>query len=582
MAASGLRIGATLLACAVLLALSASPASSRLARLPAGNVISYRPVVGPTGATPATIFDTTFSNLDYSGGPVMPSNTNYTIVWAPSSYTGPQFQYDYVAGVNQFFVDLAHDSGSHTNSDSVSTQYNDANGNTAAYDSTFGGSFTDTDPLPPNGCPALQGDICLTDAQLQSELDQFLSAHNLPRDLTHAYFLLTPPGVASCLDEAGTICSVNADLNQAFCAYHTNSATPVSFLYANIPDYAGYPGCDPYVTFCPTPGFFPLCYYPNTYGDAVVSGISHEHNEMMTDPQPNNAWADWQPSCGPNTCGEEGGDKCNQDEANDPSTNPHLINGPYGLLDAPYNQVINGRGYWLQREWSNQGHQCLDFWTSNGNTATASFTHTPGAGTTVNFDASTSTATGGVAEYVWQFNDASGPQPQNTTIETAQATISHTFPEAGTYDVALTVMGADGTSNGTAHIVSIGSATTTTTTSTSTSTSSTTTVPPPPTSSSSSTSTTSSTTTSSTTTTHAPTTTTSTSTSPSSTTTATTTAPTTTTTQPTHRHKTTTTSTTTSTTSTTLSTCGGTFPTCSGSCPAGTTCQARGSHCMCK
>src|SRR5690349_5368339 len=144
MATSGLRIAATLLACAVSLALSASPASPRLARSPGRNAISYRPVAGLTGAAPATIFDTTFSNLDYSGGPVMPSNTNYTIVWAPSNYTGTPFQYDYVAGVNQFFGDLAHDSGSHTNSDSVSTQYNDANGHIAAYNSTFGGSLTDT------------------------------------------------------------------------------------------------------------------------------------------------------------------------------------------------------------------------------------------------------------------------------------------------------------------------------------------------------------------------------------------------------------------------------------------------------
>ena len=550
-------MGARLRACAVLLALSASPAMSRLARSPGGNAISYRPVVGSRRTSAATVFDTAFSNLDYSGGPVMPSNTNYTIVWIPSNYTGAPFQTTsnpsegYVAGVNQFFVDLAHDSGSHTNSDSVSAQYNDASGHTAAYDSTFGGSFTDTDPLPANGCPASPGHICLTDAQLQSELDQFLAAHALPRDLTHAYFLLTPPGVASCIDAAGTVCSVNADQNLAFCAYHGNSETSESFLYAYIPDYAGYVGCDPYVTFCPTG----ICYYPNTYADAVVSSVSHEHNETVTDPQPNNAWADWQPSCGPATCGEENGDKCNGDEASDPNT---ILNPlpPFGW-DAPYNQVINGRGYWLQREWSNQGHQCLDFWTSNGNTATASFTQTPGAGTTVNFDASSSVATGGVAQYVWQFNDAPGSQPQNKTVETGQATISHTFPQAGTYDVALTVMGPDGTSNGTAHVVSVGSATTT---STSSSSSSTSTSKPPTTSTSTSTSST---------TTVLPTTT--------STATAPTTTSTTTTTR--SRHKTTTT---TSATSTTLSTCGGTFPTCNGSCPAGTTCQVRGAHCACR
>jgi hypothetical protein len=450
-----------------MLAFSAGPASAILVQSPAGNkMISYRPLIGSKAATVASIFDAVFSNLDYSGGPVMPSNTNYTIFWDPSNYTGSPFQtssdpaQDYVAGVNQFFSDLAHDSSLHTNSDSVSTQYNDTNGHAAAYDSTFGGSFTDTDPLPDNGCPASPGDVCLTDAQIQSELDQFLSAHSLPRDLTHEYFLLTPPGVASCLDAAGTMCSPKAAGNPVFCAYHNNSTTSVSFVYANIPDSDGIRGCDPYVTFCP-PG---LCDYPNSYADGVLSGVSHEHNESITDPQPNDAWADWQPACTSTpmpSCGEEIGDKCSGAEGTDPNTvaNPE----PDGNF-APYNQVINGRGYWLQPEWSNQTHQCLDFWTSNGDSATASFTQSPGSETTVNFDASESIASGGVAEYVWQFNDASDQPPQNQTIETTQPTISHTFQQAGAYVVALTVMGSDGTSNGIAQTVSIAPPPTTTTT----------------------------------------------------------------------------------------------------------------------
>jgi hypothetical protein len=465
MASSGFRHYGPFVACAALLLLSAGPASAIVVRSPDGKMISYRPLVGSKAATAPNIFDTAFSNVDYSGGPVMPSNANYTIVWEPSNYTGSPFQtssdpaQDYVAGVNQFFSDLAQDSGSPTNSDSVSSQYNDTNGNTAAYNSTFGGSFTDTDPLPDNGCPALPGDVCLTDAQLQSELDQFLSAQSLPRDLAHEYFLLTPPGVASCFDAAGTMCSPNAAQNPTFCAYHASSSTSVSFVYANIPDYDGSPGCDPYFMFC-QPG---PCDYPNSYADGVLSGVSHEHNESITDPQ-GDAWADWQPLCASNPmppfCNEIG-DKCNGAEGTDPNTipNPQLDGN-----DAPYNQVINGRGYWLQPEWSNQTHHCLDFWTSNGNAATASFTQSPGSETTVNFDATGSTASGGVAEYAWQFNDAPGQSPQNTTIETTQPTISHTFPQAGTYIVALTVMGSDGTSNGIAQTVSIAPPPTTTTT----------------------------------------------------------------------------------------------------------------------
>ena len=47
----------------------------------------------------ARIYDAAFSNLDYSGGPVMPSNTNYTVVWQPSNYgSHTAFQTGYVSG----------------------------------------------------------------------------------------------------------------------------------------------------------------------------------------------------------------------------------------------------------------------------------------------------------------------------------------------------------------------------------------------------------------------------------------------------------------------------------------------------
>jgi PKD repeat protein len=441
--------------------LFAMPASAALTRLANGKEISYQPIFGkaPQGAKAPQQFEPVFSNLDYSGGPVMPANVNYTIVWKPSNYTGTQFQTDstpsdgYVFGVNQYLQDVAHDSGGHNNADSVSTQYNDAAGDKANYSAAYGGSFTDTDPLPANGCPALSGDICITDAQIQTELNSFLTAHSLPRDMTHEYFLLTPPDVASCFDAAGHACSANADGNQAYCAYHGASATASSFIYANIPDLTGNGSCDPFII-----GF--VLDYPNSYADGVLSSLAHEHNESITDPQPNNAWTDWQPGCSGSdeTCGGENGDKCAYYELNDP--NSDFSN------DTAFNQVINGREYWLQAEWSNQaanaqtgqaGH-CLDGWTSNGHAAHASFTQTQGAGNAVSFNASASTGSGGVKEYVWQFNDdvTPGDTPQQSTVETTKPTISHTFPQAGDYTVALTVMTSDGTSDGAAHTVTAG------------------------------------------------------------------------------------------------------------------------------
>src|SRR5438874_2087681 len=89
---SSFRAVATLLVCAAMLALSAGSASAVLMRLPGGKVISYHPLLHSRAANTASLFDTAFSNVDYSGGPVVSSNTNYTIVWSPSNYMRSPFQ----------------------------------------------------------------------------------------------------------------------------------------------------------------------------------------------------------------------------------------------------------------------------------------------------------------------------------------------------------------------------------------------------------------------------------------------------------------------------------------------------------
>ena len=67
---------------------------------------------------------------------------------------------------------------------------------------------------------------------------------------------------------------------------------------------------------------------------------------------------------------------------------------------AKYNQVINGHFYWYQEEWSNQGHTCLQRFTLPGSEPTATFTVTAGSGLAMTFNATGSTAPGGVADYV--------------------------------------------------------------------------------------------------------------------------------------------------------------------------------------
>ena len=413
-------LAATTVAAGVLIG-AAPPAQAVIVRLPDGQAKSYQPL--RTGPKP---FDATFQNLDYNGGPVMASNTNYTVYWAPSG--APAYPSDYRAGVDQYLGDLAHDSGGTANVDSVATQYNDSSGHFANYASVFAGRLVDTDPYPGSGCTGAT--VCLTDAEIQTELSNYLTAHGLPRDRAHEYFLLTPPGVESCFDAGGSQgCSAGSSVNPTYCAYHGNSFVGGGeFIYSNDPYVTGNFACDD-------------GNHPNGTGDgALEGGLSHEHVESITDPEPNNAWTDF----GGFTPGEIG-DKC-----------AGTLGTPLGTTagGASYNQVVNGHFYWYQTEWSNQGAGCLQSLTFAGVRPTATFIGTAAGGTAVKLDATGSTATGGVKQYNWQFND--GPDPTKTVFETTTPTVTHTFPANGSYTVGLTVYAADGTSIGAGRTITVG------------------------------------------------------------------------------------------------------------------------------
>ena len=178
--------------------------------------------------------------------------------------------------------------------------------------------------------------------------------------------------------------------------------------------------------------------HPNGPSDgALVGGLSHEHNESISDPVVNDAWtAGAGPNHGRHTVhGLEIGDLC------DGVNGTPLGTAPDGAM---CNQVINGHLYRYQEEWSNIGHTCLQRLGHVTTPPSATFVVTAGKGLTLNFDASASAAQGGVAEYVWQFNDSFGA----STVTRHVATVSHTFPAAGAYSVGLTIFAADGTSTG--------------------------------------------------------------------------------------------------------------------------------------
>jgi PKD repeat protein len=445
---SGIVLGA----CAVV-AVAASqlgtPTAAAAARPPASRAPAHPAAYVPLRGSKGTGFDRVFTNMDYNGGPVMPSNTDYMVLWSPSGLGA--YPAGYVSGLETFFSDLAHDSGGHQNVDSVSAQYQDLTGAFARYQTTFGGALVDTDPYPPTQCPTGPTNsfvsppetavtACITDPQIQSELTSFVTGQGLATDLSHEYFLMTPPGVESCFSGDPSAspafggCSAGEPLNFAFfCAYHENTSLSPMLLYANDP-------------FDASNGLCQDGNDPNgSFSDAEINGgLSHEQNESVSDPIPNDAWTNGAGALQ----GSEIGDQC-----------VGQMGTPLGLAPngAKYNQVINGHFYWFQEEWSNQTHSCLQRLTPSAARPHAMFTVTAGSGLTLNFNAAGSSAPGGVAEYVWQFNAV----PNQQTFEQTTPTISYTFPSAGAYSVGLTIMAKDGTSTGNGGIVTTGQSGTT-------------------------------------------------------------------------------------------------------------------------
>lgn len=234
------------------------------------------------------------------------------------------FDSSYERLINRYFADVAHDSGGASNVYSVATQY--TNGGGIQYQSTVGGSYIDHDPLPTSGCNDGQDAVCLSDTQLQAEIQRVLTLNGWHGSTSNVFFLMTPDGVGSCFDSHGTECSTNS-----FCAYHSDftdsNAEPV--LYANEPYQATISGC--------SSGSSPN----GGDADSTINTISHEHNEAITDPFGNAWWAN-------DGAEDEIADLC-----------AWTFGTASGSGTTMYNQVINGDHYWLQQEYSNAADGCV-------------------------------------------------------------------------------------------------------------------------------------------------------------------------------------------------------------------------------
>jgi hypothetical protein len=193
----------------------------------------------------------TFANP--SGAPILDSNRTYAIYWDPTDH----YHGDWQHLIDTFLQSMGAASGSFAGVFAVDAQYTDSANQHALYKSTFQGAYTDTDPYPSTGnCvdphPLNVRDriTCLTNAQLTTELETFISQHSLPKGMNTIFYLLTPPGVTICLDAGGPTghCSDYEGLpgdesyENSFCSYHgdLSPTNPLSgdgntILYAAIP-----------------------------------------------------------------------------------------------------------------------------------------------------------------------------------------------------------------------------------------------------------------------------------------------------------------------------------------------------------
>ncbi len=355
------------------------------------------------------------ANMTYHGGAlVIGPHTTHVVYWQPPGFTVTA---QYHTLIERFLADVAADSGRATNVYATDTQYDDSTNTFIQYQQTYAGALNDTNAFPATvaGCPLTDGTNtvanCLTQTQESTELDNFIQANSLPRGLDHLYLFVLPDNVETCVDDFSD-CGNILDTSPRYCAYHSsfNIGGHGLTLWANQP-YIGF-GHSPAHCNSGTASARPN----GDVTDHELNVISHEHNEIITDPT-GAGWFDT------NGAGENG-DLCNF------NFGTRIANNGVG----DYNQLINHNPYEIQLEWSNASSACAANYGAVAPTADFTFSPpSPHALDPVSFDGtlSHSNNSGGyLIDYQWNFGDSgtgSGPTP------------SHAYAAAGTYNVTLTV-----------------------------------------------------------------------------------------------------------------------------------------------
>jgi len=237
-----------------------------LAALAALTIAGWLPA--PARAGVVSVGSESGDTFENAGGHAVLNGTSiYVVYWDPENVFFER--HEWLTNLDHFFQDMGADSGDLDTALGMLGQYTDRSGDAARYHTVFKESWSDLSPYPTTGnCTdpkALEaGEItCLTDAQLREHLENFITAHGLPKGMGSIFYIVTPPGVTVCTNSASTSCSdfsasageeaseeaASTSYKNSFCSYHgainPDEATlgdASTILYAVIPWSAGTQG----------------------------------------------------------------------------------------------------------------------------------------------------------------------------------------------------------------------------------------------------------------------------------------------------------------------------------------------------
>lgn len=398
------RTSAALLLCATLLAPMTALAQDELYHGPGahahpdgrGNRVVGMPRRNASGGAVVT-----GNGIDYNGGPVMHGTVNVYFIWY-----GDWSQDPAASGILSTWASTIGG----TPYENINTTYGDNNGNVSGSVS-FAGSTVSTSNFG----------TLLSDSNIASIVSSALTSHALPTDTNGVYFVLTAPGVG---ESSGFLTQ--------YCGWHTyGTLGSANIKYAFVGDAGNQSGCS--VQFNKSPNNDPPV-------DAMISVMSHELEETISDPNLNAWYSD--------STGEENADMCAWNFGQESIAS----NG------SAYNMTFGGHNYLIQQNWLNaNGGLCAqsyaatpDFSLSASPASSLAITQGAAGNSTVTVS-SLSGFTGAVGLTLsgcplgatCTFSPTSVNPPANGTT-TSTLTIS-TTPTTSTGAFTVTVSGTSGT-----------------------------------------------------------------------------------------------------------------------------------------